>query len=141
MTGPVWHQLVCALCLTNSSAFQCSLFSVMFLVAFYGLFGIGELIAKSTQLAASVVQYGNLTFLSHDGHIHTAKIMISEYKHNTSYRPLDILIARDVSSAFCPVQSLIQYCQLRGHCSGLLFCLADLSPISAYQFNIKLQRC
>ena len=141
VTRPVLHQLVRALSLTNSSAFQRSLFSAMFLVAFYGLFRIGELTAKSTRFAPSVIQYRNLTLLSNDGHIHTAKITISEYKHNTSRRPFDIPITRDVSSTFCPVQALIQYCQLRRHGSGPLFCHADMSPISAHQFNIELQRC
>ena len=64
----------------------------MFLVAFYGLFCLGELTDKSTQFVPPVVQYCNLTFLSHDGHIHTAKITISEYKQNTSYHLFDILI-------------------------------------------------
>ena len=78
-------------------------------MAFYGLFRIGELTAKSNRFASAVVQFGNVTFLSRNGRTHVAKITISEYKHNTSRRPLDILIAREVSSAFCPVLALIQY--------------------------------
>ena len=78
-------------------------------MAFYGLFRIGELTAKSNRFASAVVQFGNVTFLSRNGRTHVAKITISEYKHNTSRRPFDILIAREVSSAFCPVLALIQY--------------------------------
>jgi len=141
VTRPLLHELVRALSFTNSSAFQRSLFSAMFLVAFYGLFRIGELTAKSTSLAHSVVQYRNLAFLSRDGHIHTVKITISEYKHNASRRPFDILITREVTSSFCPVQALLQYCHLRGSCPGPLFCHADQSPISAHQFNVELKRC
>ena len=55
LTRPVLHQLFRALSLTNSSALQRSLFSAMFLVAFYGLFRIGELTARSTRFAPSVV--------------------------------------------------------------------------------------
>ena len=55
VTRPVLHQLVRALSLTNSSAFQRSLYSAMFLVAFSGLFRIGELTARSTRFASSVV--------------------------------------------------------------------------------------
>ena len=109
VTRPVLHELVRALSFTYSSAFRRSLFSALFLVAFYGLFRIGELTAKSNRFASSVVQFGNLTFLSRNGRTHVAKITISEYKHNTSRRPFDILIAREVSSAFCPVLALIQY--------------------------------
>ena len=141
VTRPVLHELVRALSFTNSSAFQRSLFSALFLVAFYGLFRIGELTAKSNRFASSVVQFGNLTFLSRNGCTHVAKITISEYKHNTSRRPFDILIAREVSSAFCPVLALIQYCELRGSSPGPLFCHADQSPILTHQFNVELQRC
>ena len=77
MTRPVLHELVRALSFTNSSAFQRSLFSALFLVAFYGLFRIGELTAKSNRFASSVVQFGNLTFLSRNGRSHVAKITIS----------------------------------------------------------------
>ena len=38
-----------------------------------------------------VVQFNNLTFLS----THEAKISISNYKHNTSNRPFDIILARE----------------------------------------------
>ena len=72
-------------------------------MAFYGLFRIGELTAKSNRFASAVVLFGNVTFLSRNGRTHVA------YKHNTSRRPFDILIAREVSSAFCPVLALIQY--------------------------------
>ena len=113
VTRPVSHELVRALSFTNSSAFQRSLFSALFRVAFYGLFGIGELIAKSNRFASAVVQFGNLTFLSRNGCTHLAKITISEYKHNTSRRPFDILIAPEVSSAFCPVLPLFNIANCR----------------------------
>ena len=73
------------------------------------------------------------TFLSRNGPTHVAKITISKYKHNTSRRPFHILIAREVSSTFCPVLALIQYCELRGASPGPLFCRADQ--------NMELQRC
>ena len=141
VTRPVLHELVRALSFTNSSAFQCSLVSALFLLAFYGLFRIGELTAKSDRFASSVVQFGNLTFLSRNGRTHVAKITISEYKHNTSRRPFDILIAREVCSAFFLVLALIQYSEFRGPSSVPLFCHADQSPILTHHFNVELQRC
>ena len=62
VTRPVLHELIRSLRFTNSSAFQRSLYAAMFLVAFYGLFRIGELATKSTRVAASVIQFNNLTF-------------------------------------------------------------------------------
>ena len=104
------HELVCSLRFTNSSAFQRSLYATMLLVAFYGLFRIGELATKSTRIASSVVQFNNLTFLS----THEAKISISNYKHNTSNRPFGIILAREVLQPFCPVAALLQYCSTQG---------------------------
>lgn len=137
VTRPILHELLRSLRFTNSSAFQRSLFSAMFLVAFYGLFRIGELASKSTRFAPSVVQYSNLTIVSRN----EAKITISDYKHNSSRRPFDILLARDVSSPFCPVTSLLQYCKVRGNHPGPLFCHADQTTISVHQFNVALQQC
>ena len=137
VTRPVLHELIRSLRFTNSSAFQRSLYATMFLVAFYGLFRIGELATTSTRVAASVIQFNNLTFLS----THEAKISISNYKHNTSNRPFDIILAREVSQPFCPVAALLQYCSTRGDRPGPLFCHADYSPISGHQFNRELQRC
>ena len=57
VTRPVLHELARALSFTNSSAFQRSLFSALFLVAFYGLLRTGELTAKSNRFASSVVQF------------------------------------------------------------------------------------
>ena len=116
VTRPVLHELVRALSLTNSSAFQRSLFSALFLVAFYGLFRIGELTAKSNRFASSVVQFGNLTFLSRNGRTHVAKITISEYKHNTSRRPFDILIAVRYLLPFAPFLPLFNI----ANCGDLL---------------------
>ena len=57
VTRPVLHELARALSFTNSSAFQRSLFSALFLVAFYGLFRTGKLTAKSNRFASFVVQF------------------------------------------------------------------------------------
>ena len=137
------HQLVRSLVFTNSSAWQRSLFGTMFLVAFYGLFRLGELVTKSTHLGSSVVQYHSLTCLTcnANGLPHTAKISISEYKHNPSKRPFHILIAREDSPSLCPVTALLEYTRPRGDRPDPLFCNADFSSVSFHQFNTELQRC
>ena len=61
VTRPVLRELVRALSFTNSSVFQRSLFSAVFLVAFYGLFRIGELTSKSNRFASSVIQFSSVT--------------------------------------------------------------------------------
>lgn len=131
VTKPVLNQLVRSLVFTNSSAWQRSLFGTMLLIAAYGLFRISELAAKSTHFASSVVRYHSVTFLTSTGLLHIAKISISEYQHNSSKRPFNILIAREDFPSFCPVTALLEYTRLRSYQPGALFCNADFSPVSS----------
>lgn len=121
ISRPVLHELVGSVHHTSSSAFQRILFSAVFLMAFYGFFRIGELAAKSTNAGGSVVQYSNMRFLTQQGLIHMVKITITNFKHNTNNRPFDILIEREDSLPMCPVQAMVDYCNLRGSKAGPLF--------------------
>ena len=69
------------------------------------------------------------------------KLASQNYKNNTTNRPFDIKLAREVSQPFCPVAALLQYCSTRGDRPGPLFCHADYSPLSVHQFNRELQQC
>ena len=42
---------------------------------------------------------------------------------------------------FCPVKSLLQYCNSRGALPRPLFCQQNLASITVYQFNTELSRC
>ena len=120
ISRPVLHALVGSLNHNNSSAFHRTLFS-MFLIAFYGFFRIGELAAKNANSGGSVVQFSDMRFLTQDGNIHMLKITITNFKHNTDKRPFVILIEREDSMPFCPVQAMLDYCKLRGTQAGPLF--------------------
>ena len=111
ISRPVLHQLVGSLGHTASSAFRRTLYSAMFLLAFYGFFRIGELAAKSANSGSTVVQYNQLRFLTRTGNVHMIKITITKFKHNTTNRPFDILIERELSSPFCPVQAMLNFCK------------------------------
>ena len=54
ISRPVLHALVGSLNHNNSSAFHRTLFSAMFLMAFYGLFRIRELAAKNANSGGSI---------------------------------------------------------------------------------------
>ena len=110
----------------------------MFLTAFYGFFRLGELASKNKCAANPVVQFDQLTFLLQDDRPAIAKICISQYKHSLSKRPFDVLINRELSQPFCPVDRLLQFCALKGDAPGPLFCMPDLSPISISIFNRQL---
>ena len=141
ISQPVLHKLVGSLSHTNSSAFYRTLFSAMFLIAFYGFFRIGELAAKNASSGGAVVQYSNLRFLTQQGSVCMIKITITNFKHNTDHSPFDILIAREDHLPLCPVQAMVEFCKLRGAHAGPLFCHSDSSPITVGQFNAELKSC
>jgi len=140
ITKPILIQLVRSLQHTNSSAVQHTLFTAMFLTAFYGFFRIGELASKSPESGNSVVQFKSLSFLSMDGCIRSLNTTICHFKQNTGNRPVDIIIACDSASPFCPVQAMLDYCKVRRFLSGPLFCPHNC-PITVNQFNAQLRSC
>lgn len=141
ITKNALQELVRSLTHTNSSGWQRSLFKSMFLLAFHGFFRIGELAAKSAQLAVKVLQHGDIQFLSRRGEVIQVKITITQFKHNTMNRPFDIIIDRIELPDFCPVRALQDYLRLRGNKPGPLFCQPDLKAVTVSQFNTELQRC
>ena len=72
----------------------------MFLLAFYGFFRIGELAAKSAGRHCSLLQFKDLTFLMSNGTPHMINLTITDFKHNTSRKPFEILIEREAAMPF-----------------------------------------
>jgi len=140
ISRPLLYELVKSLAHTNSSAYQRSLYSAMYMVAFYGFFRIGELASKTRTGPVEVVQYEQVKFLVRDSQVTTVKIIITKFKHNTANRPFDILIDRESSELFCPVQLLNDYFKVRGYGNGPLFCFADGTPVTVAQFNTELRQ-
>ena len=142
ISRPLLHQLVSSLCSTNSSAAQRKRYAAMFMTAFYVFFFcIGELAAKSVDSSGDVLQYDDLCFISSNGSTSMAKLSIQKVKHNTANKTFEILIARENSVLVCPVQTLLDYCGMRGAASGPLFCESDLPPVTISSFNTELKRC
>ncbi|CAH3178607.1 unnamed protein product, partial [Porites evermanni] len=57
----------------------------------------------------------------------------SPFKHNTDKRPFVILIEREDSMPFCPVQAMFNYPSRPSTQAGHLFCHSDTSPITVGQ--------
>ena len=87
----------------------------MFILAFYGFFGIGEQAANSAKSVSTILQFSALRFLISDGKAHFLMLVISKYKHNDNNRPFGMSILReDCTAQFCPVQAILDYLVLRG---------------------------
>ena len=139
ITLPVLRLLVDAL--KQSLFYHRTLFTAMFLTAFYGFLRIGEITCKTTSSGTSVLQHQDLSFLLHKGEVIAAKLTLTSFKHNRSGRPFYIHILQLTSSECCPVQALKSFCILRGSGSGLLFTLPDGSSVSTHHFSQALNNC
>ena len=91
---------------TITAAYQILLFQKMFLVAFYGFFRVGELTTKTPERRHSVLQFQSQSFLKSRNEVQAAKLVITDYKHNTTGRPFSIIIHRESTVHCCPVDSL-----------------------------------
>ena len=139
ITRPILHKLVLALSHTITPAYQILLFQTMFLVAFYGFFRVGELTIKTPELRHSVLQFQSLSFLKSQNEVQAAKLVISDYIHNTTVRVFSIIIHRESTVQFCPFEFLLHWCRVRGSNSGPLFRLADSSAVKTEVFTRQLK--
>ena len=135
ITHSILHKLVRALSHTITPAYHILLFQTMFLVAFYGFFRVGELTIKTPQRRHSALQFQLLSFLKSQSEVQAAKLVISDYKHKITGRPFSIIIHRDSTVQFCPVEFLLCWCRVRGSNSRPLFCLADGSAVKTEVFT------
>ena len=69
ITLPVLRLLVDALRHTSSSFYHRTLFTAMFLTAFYGFLRVGDLTCQTTSSGRSVLQHQDLSFLLRQGEV------------------------------------------------------------------------
>lgn len=82
ITLPVLRLLVDALRQTSSSFYHSTLFTAMFLTAFYGFLRVGEITCQTTRSGRSVLQHQDLSFLLRQGEVIAAKLTLTNFKHN-----------------------------------------------------------
>ena len=141
ITLPVLHLLVDTLAHVSSSLYQRTLFKAMFSTTFYGFLRIGEMASKSTDLGQSVLRHQDLSFPLNKGEVVAAKLTLTTFKHNRSGRPCHIHILRQAGCGYCPVQALVEFCNLRSNRPGPLFTLSDGSAVSTNLFSQVLNQC
>ena len=140
ITRSILLKLVLALSHTITSASHILLFQTMFLVAFYGLFWVGELTIKTLERRHSVLQFQSLSFLNSQSEVQATKLVISD-QHNTTGPGFlfSIIIRRDSAVQFCPVEFLLRWCRMRRSNTGSHFCLADGSAVKTEIFTQQLK--
>ena len=103
------------------------LFRTMFIVAFFGLMRLAEITQNKDGIVSIMIDQVKFTSSA-------IIITISQFKHNVSLRPLDIVLPAQQDLSICPVFQMRKYLNLRGLSAGPLFRYADGHPVSRNYF-------
>ena len=133
ITKFILHRLIDAVPTVVSNYYNSKLLKAMFLIAFYGLFRVGEItIQRNGEIALLLDQLQ----LFQDRFILT----ISKFKNNKSNKPFDIVIHKQMGD-YCPLSTLLEYLVVRGCSKGPLFQFGDGKPVSRNFFSQRLKDC
>jgi hypothetical protein len=136
ITPVLLKKLIAALPMICSSPYEMILFKCVFVLAFFGLFRISELVCQNKKDPSSkVLQISDIAFKEEK-----MKVTIRFSKTDQKGKSSPIVFKSKKGENLCPVQSMKKYITERGHHDGPLFCHADGSYLSRFQFNKVLER-
>uniref|UniRef100_A0A8W8P187 Tyr recombinase domain-containing protein n=1 Tax=Magallana gigas TaxID=29159 RepID=A0A8W8P187_MAGGI len=119
---------------------EATLFTAIFVTAFYGYFRIGELVQNSITDIGHAVQLEDITFGTDNKSV-TINLKHSKTDQERSGAVVNI---KSVDKHLCPVFSLRKFLRLRPKALGSLFCHVDGALVTRYQtasvFNQSLVR-
>lgn len=122
-----------------SDGFTRIIMQAMFLVAFFGLFRVGEL-AHSLTGSQNVIRREDLVFKYKQSTVSSMSITIRNYKHSQGNISL-VPLARQSNKKLCPVHALLKYLRIAPNGNGQLFRDRNGQPISTAFFRSILRSC
>ena len=134
VTPFILSKIIHALQHTADSHYQKSMLAAMFLLAFHAFLRIGEICQNREN--SNVLQLQDIQFLQNvQKQLSHLEITFRSFKSNYNIRPVILsLRANSQDAEACPVHSLYQFIQLRGTCSGPLFCFPPNLPVTCAHF-------
>lgn len=114
--------------------YECKLFSALFVLAYFGLFRVSELVSS---LSDDMLSLSDLSFVDNKKYI---IIQLRRYKTNQRGIPTYLKIPCE-HGILCPVRSMSEYLSLRPRSPGPLFCHSNLTPVTRSQFSAVLSKC
>uniref|UniRef100_A0A8W8MMU3 SGNH hydrolase-type esterase domain-containing protein n=1 Tax=Magallana gigas TaxID=29159 RepID=A0A8W8MMU3_MAGGI len=140
ITLDILKALVQVLPLVCRSLYEATLFTAIFVTAFYGYFRIGELVQNSITDIGHAVQLQDITFGTDNKSV-TINLKHSKIDQEGKGAVVNI---KSVDKHLCPVLSLRKFLRLRPKAMGSLFCHVNGAPVTRYQtasvFNQSLVR-
>lgn len=118
--------------------FEVKLFKAAYLLAFFGLLRVSEIVVPSSILANRTLAYEDVSFSPGNKHI-LLTLRIS--KTNQSGHPETLKIPCEENSLLCPVTACRDFLLVRPVSRGPFFCHADAAPLTRCQFSAVLAKC
>jgi len=118
-----------------SSVYETKMFQSAFLLAFFGLFRIGELVCvNKTDHNNKVLQISDIAFKANQ-----MRVIIRFSKTDQTGKSSTLIFEGKANEKLCPVQGMKLFLEKRRFQPGPLFRHADMTYLSRFQFNKVLQ--
>ena len=133
ITQFILHRLLESVDKVVNDDYLIRLIKAMFLLAFYGLFRVGEITIQTSGVVSLKVE---------QLHVFNDRFVlnITNFKNNKTNKPFDIVVHCQQSN-YCPYVGMLRYLQVRKFDSGPLFRFKDGAPVTRSFFTSKLKDC
>lgn len=119
--------------------YEATLFKSLFVLAYFGLFRVSELIAPSNTVTGFTLQYSDVTF---DSTMQAVEVKLYTYKTNQRGVPVTIkLPSEDNEPTICPVRATQAFSAIRPKILGAFFCHSSGKPVTRQQLSAVLTKC
>ena len=136
ITLGILNKIVHSLPSICSSNYEATLFSAIFVFAFFGFFRIGELVQNSKFDLGHALQIKDVSFNSR---LNAVEINIAHSKTDKKAKGTPILLPAS-GSVICPVKAYLAYTSIRPNFIGAFFCHLLGMPVTRYQCQSVLQK-
>ncbi|MES9880225.1 MAG: tyrosine-type recombinase/integrase [Sedimenticola sp.] len=138
VTPNMLNSMRISLPLVCHNGYEASLFLAAFLLAYFGMFRVSELVAPSRCSLGTALLRSDVSFSADNASV---SISLRTYKTKQRGPPTIIKLTREVNGDICPVRALHAFLRLRPNNVDTLFCHANGTPVSRSQFCGVLAKC
>lgn len=119
-----------------SSKYESLLFKSAYLIAFFGLFRVGELVFTTPAYASRPLMLNDVAF-----NTNSISISVRQSKCDQLGISQPVSIRKFHNKDICPVQTLHSFLLVRPKISDYLFTHSNGHPLTRYQFSVILSKC
>lgn len=119
--------------------FETKLFKAAYLLAFYGLFRVSELVVSSMAFLDRALLLEDVVVDDNLKHV-CVKLHVTKTNQTGAF-PTTLRIPQESNAELCPVRAVMAYLECRPNCKGPFFCHANSTPVTRNQFSAVLAKC